>query len=127
VQDPEVSVLSDSKGLYDALNNELPQDNKKSAVEMPIIEQMLSRVKGRVRWIPHNYNPADALTKIKGAHLQPLLDMLMAGKYHLKQEDVELKNRAAQKEQHGAAPRFKHSGKNMSNPMMACFAPWFGS
>ena len=27
--DPEVSILSDSKGLYDALNNEIPQDDKK--------------------------------------------------------------------------------------------------
>ena len=56
--DPEVSILSDSKGLYDALNNELPQDDKKSAVEMPIIEAMLTRMKGRSRWIPHNFNPA---------------------------------------------------------------------
>ena len=27
VIDPEASVLSDSKGLYDALNTELPQDD----------------------------------------------------------------------------------------------------
>ena len=47
VIDPEASVISDSKGLYDALNNELPQDDKKSAVEMPIIEQMLARMNGR--------------------------------------------------------------------------------
>ncbi len=44
VVDPEVSLLSDSKGLHDALNNELPQDDKKSAVEMPIIEQMLKHM-----------------------------------------------------------------------------------
>ena len=62
VQDPEVTVISDSKGLYDALNNELPQDDKKSAVEMPIIEQMLKLMKGRSRWVPHNYNPSDGLT-----------------------------------------------------------------
>ena len=28
VIDPDVSLLSDSKGLYDALNNELPQGDK---------------------------------------------------------------------------------------------------
>ena len=44
VQDPDASLLSDSNGLYDALNNELPQDGKKNAVEMPIIEQMLKRM-----------------------------------------------------------------------------------
>ena len=43
VVDPEVSLLSDNKGLYDALNNELPQDDKKAAVEMPIIEGILRK------------------------------------------------------------------------------------
>ena len=80
--DPEVSLVSDSKGLYDALNNELPQDDKKCAVEMPIIEQILHPIKGRSRWVPHHYNPVDALTKLKGAHVQPLIDMLLSGLYH---------------------------------------------
>ena len=39
---------------------------------------------GRSRWVPHNFNPVDALTKLKGAHVQPLLDMLLSGFYHLK-------------------------------------------
>ena len=68
--DPEVSVLTDDKGLYDALNNELPQDDKKSAVEMPIIEQIMQRMAGRCRWIPHNVNPADVLTKLKGVVIE---------------------------------------------------------
>ena len=126
VQDPEVSVLSDSKGLYDALNNELPQDDKKAAVEMPIIEEMLKRVKGRVRWIPHNFNPADALTKLKGAHVQPLLDMLKTGFYHLQQEDVELKRRAEQKAELGAAPRLKHSGKQKKTMVNALVRAFMG-
>ena len=67
VIDPDVTLISDSKGLYDALNNELPQDDKKSAVEMPIIEEMLRRMHGRSRWVPHNFNPTDGLTKLKGA------------------------------------------------------------
>jgi hypothetical protein len=46
VVDPEFSLLSDSKCLYDALNNELPQDDKKAAVELPIIEQILKRMNG---------------------------------------------------------------------------------
>ena len=97
VQDPIASLLCDSKGLYDALNNELPQDDKKAAVEMPIIEQMLKRMKGRSRWIPHNFNPAGGLTKLKGAHLAPLLDLLRTGFYHLKTEEAQLKERAKEK------------------------------
>ena len=52
--DPFLSALTDSKGLYDALANELPQDNKFCAPEMPIIEQSLDNLFGRIRWIPHN-------------------------------------------------------------------------
>ena len=76
VQDPLCTLITDSKGVYDALNNELPQDDKKSEVDMPIIEQIMTMVNGRCRWIPHNFNLRDALTKIKGAHLQPCLDLL---------------------------------------------------
>ena len=105
--DPEMSLLSDSKGLYDALNNELPQDDKKSAVETPIIEEILKRMNGRSRWIPHNFNPADSLTKIKGAHVVPLLDLLRTGMYHLRTEEAQLADRAEEKERTGAKTRTK--------------------
>ena len=69
VEDPMMSLLTDSKNVFDALNNELPQEDKKTAIEMPILEEMLRRMFGRCRWIPHNFNPADGLTKLKGANL----------------------------------------------------------
>eukprot|EP00973_Karenia_brevis_P025125 3465590-Karenia_brevis.AAC.1 len=69
-------MISDSKGLFGALNNELSQDDKKSATETPIIEEPKKSVHGRCRWVPRNYNPADALAKAKGAHLAPLLELL---------------------------------------------------
>ena len=84
VRDPECSLVSASKGLYDALNNELPQDDNKSAVEMPIVEEMLKRMNGRSRWVPLNFNPSDGLTKLKGAHMAPLIDLLQSGMYHLR-------------------------------------------
>ena len=116
-------MLSDSKGLYDALNNELPQDDKKSAVEMPIIEQMLRRMNGRSRWIPHNFNPSDGLTKLKGAHLAPLLDLLKSGFYHLKTEDARLQERAEQKEQLGHVQRNKQSGRQV--PSDTLYHLWY--
>ena len=112
VIDPFCSLLSDSKGVFDSLNNELPQDDKKSAVEMPIIEELLQRMNGRSRWIPHNVNPSDGLTKLKGAHMQPLMDLLQSGCYHLKTEEVNLAERAAQKETQGRATRQKVSGRS---------------
>ena len=98
VTDPFMSLLSDSKNVYDALSNELPQDDKKAAVETPIIEELVERMRGRSRWIPHNANPSDALTKITGAPMQPLIDLLKSGFYHLKTEEAELKERARAKE-----------------------------
>ena len=116
--DPEVSLVSDSKGLYDALSNELPQDDKKSAVEMPIIEALLNRMTGRSRWVPHNFNPADGLTKLKGAHLAPLLDLLKTGFYHLKTEETQLKDRATEKAELGRTSRLKQ-GSSSSSSMFA--------
>ena len=88
VLDPLVSLVLDRKGLYDALNNELPQDDKKSAVEVPIIEEILRRARARSRWVPHNYNPSDGLTKLKEAHLAPMLDLLKTGFIGLSQKKL---------------------------------------
>ena len=37
--DPESTLVMDSKGLFDALDNDLPQDDRKFALEVPIIEE----------------------------------------------------------------------------------------
>ena len=34
--DPESTLVMDSKGLFDALDNDLPQDDRKSALEVPL-------------------------------------------------------------------------------------------
>ena len=85
---------------------------KKSAVGMPIIEQLMIRVFVRCRLVPHNFNPTDALTKIKGAHLQPCLDLLSSGMYHLKTESANLAERAAEKEKTGKKARNKNKYKS---------------
>ena len=79
---------------------------------MPIIEQMLKSMNGRSRWVPHNYNPSDGLTKLKGAHMAPLMDLLKTGFYHLKTEEAQLKARAEQKSTLGHTQRHKQSGKS---------------
>ena len=76
---------------------------------MPIIDQMLRRMKGRSRWVPHNFNPADGLTKLKGAHMAPLMSLLQTGFYHLKTEEAQLASRAAEKEATGVKSRLKQS------------------
>ena len=68
--DPVSTLVMDSKGLFDALDNDLPQDDKKSALEVPIIEEFLPRAMCRPRCCPHNRNAADTMTKFNGAVVQ---------------------------------------------------------
>ena len=74
--DPESTLVMDSKGLFDALDNDLPQDDRKSALEVPTIEEFMRRAMCRPRWCPHNRNAADAMTKFKGAHSELLFTLL---------------------------------------------------
>ena len=95
--DPESTLVMDSKGLYDSLDNELQPDDKKSALEVPIILVSMKRICGRARWVHHNKNPAGAMTKFKGAHMEPLLGLLRSGMYAMCGEREELESRAQQK------------------------------
>ena len=63
----ESTLVMDSKGLFDALDNDLHQDDRKSALQVPIIEEFMRRAMCRPGWCPHNGNAADAMTKFKGA------------------------------------------------------------
>ena len=78
----------DSKGLFDALDNDLPQDDRKSALEVPIIEEFMRRAMCRPRWCPHKRSAADAMTKFKGAHSEPLFTLLRTGMYTLKRRKI---------------------------------------
>ena len=104
--DPNNTLVMDSKGLFDALDNDLPQDDRKSALEVPIIEEFMRSAMCRPRRCPHNRNCADAMTKIKGAHTEPLFNLLETGMYTFKSEKSELADRANQR-QTGTVPRHK--------------------
>ena len=92
--DPESTLIMDSKGLFDALDSDLPQDDRKSALEVPITEEFMRRAMCRPRWCPQNRNAADAMTKFKGAHSEPLFTLLRTGMYTLTGEKSELADRA---------------------------------
>ena len=106
--DPESTLVMDSKGLFDALDNDLPRNDWKSALEVPIIEEFMRRAMCRPRWCTHNRNAADAMTKFKRAHSGPLFTLLRTGMYTLNGEKSELADRANQR-QTGTVPRHKVS------------------
>ena len=83
-RDPHSLCVMDAKSLYDALNSERSQGNDdRSALETAIIRESLSVCRGRPRWVPHNMNPADSMTKFVGGHHEPLLKLLQTGKYRM--------------------------------------------
>ena len=73
-------MVMGSKGLHDSLDHDLAGDDRKSAMEAPITEEIMRLTVGRARWTPHDKNPADALTKFKGAHQDPLISLIKYGK-----------------------------------------------
>ena len=117
--DPESTLVMGSKGLFDALDNVLPQDDRKSALEVPIIEEFMRRAMCRPRWCPHNRYAADAMTKFKGAHSEPLFTLLRTGMYTLKGEKTELAARATQ-QQVGTVPRHKVERSQISDGTRFC-------
>ncbi|CAK9079343.1 GTP-binding protein TypA/BipA-like [Durusdinium trenchii] len=88
--DPKSLVLMDAKSLYDSLNAEQAHgDDERSALEVAIIKESLAVTSGRPRWLPHNHNPADALTKI-ASHSEPLLKLLQTNHFSIEEETTVL-------------------------------------
>ena len=87
-QDPSSIVVMDAKALFDNLGSEQSQgDDDRAALEVAIIKESLLMVGGRPRWIPHNENPSDALTKVDGAHVQPMLKLLQSNSFRIEEEE----------------------------------------
>ena len=104
--DPSCQVVMDAKALYDSLISEQQnQDDERAALEASIVKEDLDALGARARWVPHDRNPMDALTKTDGAHSQPLRQLLRTGVYVLKEETEELVIRKEIKERIGHVPR----------------------
>ena len=114
------TLVMDSKGLFGALDNDLPQDDRTSALEVPIIDDCMRRAMCRPRWCPHNRNAADAMTKFNGAQSEPLFTLLRTGMYTLKGEKTELADRATQR-QVGTVPGHRVSAvKSVTERVFSC-------
>ena len=91
-RDPDAIAVADAKSLFDALHSEQAHgEDDRAALEIAIIQDSLARLRGRIRWIPHNVNPADGLTKLEGAHMKPLMDVLRTSHFRIEAESEGLK------------------------------------
>ena len=76
--DPQAIAIIDAKSVFDGSSNEQAQgEDDRSALEFAVIQESLSKIRGRLRWIPHNKNPSDGLTKLLSkAHMEPMMSLL---------------------------------------------------
>ena len=106
-------MVMDTKALYDALLSEQQnQDDERAALECSLIKEDLVTLGGRPRWVPHDKNPADALTKVEGAHFAPMSKLLNTSRFCIKEEAEELLERKQTKETLGYVPRPRSSPEN---------------
>ena len=96
-QNPDLDIITmtDAKSLYDCLNREqFASTEKRAALEIAVIRDSLESLGGQCRWFPHELNPTDGLTKLKG-NIQPLLHMMKTAKLRITGEKEEMERRKA--------------------------------
>eukprot|EP00435_Cladocopium_sp_Y103_P013823 s2886_g3.t1 len=89
--DPQSLAIVDAKSVFDASATEQATgEDDRSALEIAIIQDSLNRCAGRVRWVPHNRNPSDMLTKLQGAHEIPMMQLLRTSTFRIQDEETTL-------------------------------------
>ena len=95
--DPETIAIIDAKSVFDSTSSAERQfqgEDDRAALEAAIIQESLANLRARLRWIPHNVNPSDGLTKLpQQAHMQPLYDLLKRHSMKIQREEIELASR----------------------------------
>jgi len=99
--DLNLAAVVDAKSLYDnASREQYSGAEKRAALEICVIRDSLESLGGQPRWVPHEENPVDCMTKMKGNTLR-MLDLLKTGRYKLVMEEEELARRKEYREATG--------------------------
>ena len=103
--DPSVIAVVDAKSVYDNVSKEGSIATcRRTAIEVAIVRQALQRLRGRIRWIPHDCMVSDALTKVNG-NAAPLQRMMREATWHIVDEVVNLAERKSVKDEGGYISR----------------------
>ena len=122
-KDPETQMVMDAKALYDALLSEQQnQDDERAALECSLTKEDMEALGCQPRWVPHGKNPADALTKVEGAHFAPMARLLNTSRFCIKEEAEELLERKQTKETLGYVPRPRIAPQSSSSLRKADFS-----
>ena len=117
VVDPAGMLVMDAKSLFDAMHSEqASQDNARAALHASMTKDAAKDLGAIPRWVPHDKNPADALTKCDGAHCTPLIQLVTTSRWKLTFEEEELATRAEYRERSGKAnPRPRHTKEQVAD------------
>ena len=115
LRDPSSLAVLDSKALFDNVRNEqVCGDDHRTQLEVAVIKDTLDTLCTRPRWTPHTNNPVDGLTKLKGAHMEPLLSMLKTHTWQLRPEAEILCEMRQERSVLGYTPRPKRGALECS-------------
>jgi hypothetical protein len=120
----KVAAVVDAKSVYDNLHREqMTGAEKRAALEIAVIRDSLQSLGGVCRWIPHEQNAADALTKLR-ENAARLLTLLRDARLKLTNEGEESRNRAEYRERTGHRnPRPNQTTLSKSEKSLAQRAP----
>ena len=111
-RDPRSVIVIDAKSLYDHLLGDQPGECGRCNLEVAVIKESIQICAGRVRWVPHNCNPSDALTKFPGAHVEPMIRLLKTHRYQVCDEGQTLAQGKQGERRLKQGINTSHSGNN---------------
>lgn len=86
-------AVVDAKSLFDVLANETNGgSDRRTALDIQVLREELSELRGKIRWVEHLAMPADCLTKKQG-RCDALLRLLETGELGLTAEATTLDSR----------------------------------
>ena len=89
-----LAAVTDAKSMYDNLTREQYSGaEKRAALELCVIKDSLQSLGGTARWVPHERNPVDCMTKVKGNAVTMLL-LLKTARFRLTAESEDVDNHA---------------------------------
>eukprot|EP00971_Amphidinium_carterae_P117580 2329471-Amphidinium_carterae.1 len=107
---PRGVVWTDNKGVHDCLNKEgFSKMEKRTTLELAVIQNTLVNCRIELRWLPHELNVADSLTKLNG-HSESLQRLIVDGKVTFTRVGDVLQNRQDERQRLGYNSRPKRSG-----------------
>eukprot|EP00435_Cladocopium_sp_Y103_P026323 s61_g6.t1 len=128
--DPQTIAIIDAKSVFDSTaspERQFQGEDDRAALEAAIIQESLAKLKARLRWIPHNVNPSDGLTKLpQQAHMQPLYELLRRHAMTIQREEVELaagRQGERRLKVHGAANPEREDAVADSQPQFSAIMP----